>query len=132
MSPAGASFKINICAGYLNQSLPFTPALNKDCPNPAKEDPLPSYIDNDCIDYLKKASKCQNSFSSQSLTNNCRTFISEKFNYNACVNDYKNGSDFYQKAWRIFLGRGAQMWGDSNETITLKDKKGLLVDSVSY
>lgn len=131
-SPAGVSFKINICAGYLNQSLPFMPTLDRDCPNPAKEESFPSYVDNDCIDYLKNAGRCQTSFSSSRLTSNCRNFISEKFNYNSCINDYKNRGDFYQKTWRIFLGQGSQLWGDTSETITLKNSAGLLVDSVSY
>lgn len=133
-SPLGFNFHINKCTGYFNQQLPFYPTLPKDCPNPAKNDTLPSYVDNACIDYLtQNTGVCMSYLSTPSgLSSGCAQFIAEKINYTGCVNDYKNDSDFYKSEWRIFLGRTSEMWNDEKETVTLKDSKGGLVDSYSF
>lgn len=133
-SPLGFNFHINKCTGYFNQQLPFYPALPKDCPNPAKSDTLPSYVDNACIDYLVKNTKtCEAYFSTPSeLSEGCSQFISEKINYTGCVNEYKNDGSFYKNEWRIFLGKGVEMWNDERETIIIRDNKGNLVDSLTF
>jgi len=133
-SPLGFNFHINKCTGYFNQQLPFYPVLPKECPNPAQGDILPSYVDNACINYLtKNASTCTSYLSIPSeLTSGCAQFISEKINYTGCVNDYKNDSNFYKNQWRIFLNKSTEMWSDEKETITIKDSKGQLVDSLTF
>ncbi len=132
LSPVGASFKTNKCSGYFDQAGGFSPALSKDCPNPAGGEAIPSYVNNQCLDFLRSVSRCQTSFSYPSnLSGNCQNFISENLNYNGCVNSHKDDSDFYQSEWRLYLGRSSTMWSYSGNTILLKDASGKLIDSVS-
>jgi hypothetical protein len=132
-SPLGFSFKINKCTGYFNQQLPFYPTLPNECPNPFNGESFPSYLDNKCLDFLSQNTQACSAYTNYppDLSGNCRNFISDQLNYQSCVNNNSGNSNFYGHEWRVFLGRTTEMWNDEGDVVTLKDAKGIIVDSLS-
>ena len=142
------SFKENICSGYI-EDLPeykFTPPLTRNCPRPAIE-PGVSALDTDCRKFVERMSSCHmpkfdtrnkegdicyNCVDGKVLSSSCVAFIKNHFNYNSCIANHVNDSDFSGRTWRIFLGMGWEMWAKDYETIELFDQLGRLVDSRSY
>lgn len=132
-SPVGASFLTNICTGYFDKDRVFNPSLSNDCPRASDEAGAAS-IKDQCYDFLDSVSRCEVpdiplNLSSQS---ECQSIVTEKLNYNGCVNSHRNDSDFFSKEWRIFLNRDSELWANRRETIILKDTGDKIVDSVSY
>ncbi len=137
ISPNGASFKVNKCSGYLGQFQIFVPYLNNICPLPKDEDlsSIPNLVINDaCFDRIDTMSRCriQTAPLPQNLSSECTNFILNKINYPSCVNIHKNDKDFYQKEWRVYLGRSASLWKNKRETIVLYDSLGKIVDTLKY
>lgn len=131
-SPVGVSFRVNKCSGYFNQRVPFYPKLEEVCPNPANADTYPSYIENSCIDYMKKnTEKCKTISTLSDLSAQCISYLSAKISYQGCTDDYKGDSDFYKKEWRLFLNKSSEMWSDETDTIILKDSKGKTVNTTT-
>lgn len=131
-SPIGSSFRLNKCIGYFAQSQEFNPYLPQKCPYPKDEEYFSSLSD-DCRDYIKTLSRCRANFTLPAyLGNECIKAINETLNYNKCVELHKNDEDFYEDEWRIYLNRGDELWKKSYETITLRNKNGEIIDSVSY
>src|SRR3989344_2484683 len=142
------SFKENICSGYL-EDLPeytFIPPLSNDCPRPRNE-PGVSALDTECRTFIESMSSCRTpKFDTKdsdgeichSCVNNvllssaCVSFIKNHFNYASCIYNHKNDTDFSGHTWRIFLGRGWEMWAEKYETIELFDKSGKLVSHITY
>lgn len=132
-SPIGTSFKINKCAGYLQQFRSFKPSLSLICPAP-KDEPGAANLPDVCLDYLENLRRCQAPISIPGpvASAGCRDYVEDNINYNGCVKNHKDDDDFYGKEWRIYLGRDAELWQSRRETITLRDNEGKIVDRVSY
>jgi hypothetical protein len=133
--PIYTSFKENLCTGYL-KVYPFTPALSKTCPY-AKTDPDINTVTDQCYDYIASLNRCENpekedlkKFELQ--TTQCKNFMRVRLNYPSCVAHNRYTEGFTSKKWRIFLGQKQEMWASRREVITLYDKKGLIVDQISY
>lgn len=142
------SFKENICTGYLEDlsEYTFTPPLTRNCPRPSKE--IEEIIlDTECRKFVESMSSCHtpkfdtrdsegnicnNCVDEKPLSSSCVAFIRSHFNYSSCVANHKNDADFSGRTWRIFLGKGWEMWAKEYETIKLFDQLGRLVDSESY
>ena len=142
------SFKENICSGYL-ENLPeysFTPPLSRSCPRPADEIGVEG-LDTECRNFVKRMSSCHtpkfetrdregdichNCVDGKLLSSSCVAFIKNHFNYNSCIANHRDDSKFSGKTWRIFLGKGWEMWAKQYETIELFDLLGRLVTSRSY
>lgn len=142
------SFKENICTGYI-EGLPeyaFEPPLNMSCPSPSNE-PGAENLDRACIDYLGSMSSCHtpefntvdrygnvcsNCVDSHPLSSQCVAFIKEHFSYQGCLANHSSDPNFSGNTWRIFLGRGWEMWSDKYETIELYDKQGKLAAFQNY
>jgi len=143
------SFKENKCSGYLEASddYAFTPALDNSCPLPSQE-PGFQNLDRTCKDFLNGFSSCHIPTYNGRSTNNepcngcvdgkvglstsCIAFIQSHMNYNSCIVNHKNDADFNSNTWRVFLGSGGELWADQDETISLFDRAGSLVNSISY
>lgn len=132
-SPIGASFLTNICTGYFDGNRVFNPSLSRDCPKAGDEVGTASVKDQ-CFDFLDSVSRCEVPSLPISLTNQseCQSVVSEKLNYNGCVNAHRNDNNFFGREWRIFLNRDSELWANRRETIILRDANGKVVDSVSY
>jgi len=131
-SPVGASFRLDKCSGYLEQSQDFYPSINEKCPRP-KDENWPQNLSGQCLDYIKTLPRCRANFSiPPALGDECVRAINNTLTYNRCVELHQNDSDFFENEWRVFLGRDNEMWGEKYETITLRDKSGNVVETVSY
>ena len=144
------SFKENVCSGYLGE-LPeytFTPPLTRNCPRPENE-PGVSALDTECRRFIEGMPSCRtpefntrdsegdicyNCVDFRLLSSACVAFIKNHFNYGSCIANHANDPDFSSQTqtWRIFLGRGWEMWAKEYETIELFDQFGRLVNSRAY
>ncbi len=135
-SPIGYSFQVNKCSGYLEQFQDFEPRLPRDCPRVEDENlPFtgPNSFNDDCFDYIDGISQCETPLEYPiDMQSECRNYLVENTNHNACIDNYKNNSDFYQPEWRLFLNRSSELWKKDREIIELRDSLGKLVDSYSY
>lgn len=133
-SPLGKSFKINKCIGYLGETQKFSPRLPNECPRPQKDEPIPSYTDDGCVNYLNKNFKtCTSPITLPAeLSASCKEYIRTFAGYNQCVNRHQYDSDFYKPEWRIYLNQPAALWNDNAETISLYNEKNFIIDSYSY
>lgn len=143
------SFKENMCTGYLERldDYNFEPALGTNCPNPDDE-PGIDKLDAQCRAYVESISRCttpkfevkdregntcENCVRNQILSSSCAAYVREHFSYQGCVAYHASDPDFSSgKTWRIFLGRGWEMWGKNYETIELFDRMGSLATFVNY
>ena len=142
------SFKENICSGYL-ENLPeyvFTPQLTTNCPRPIEE-PGVDRLDTGCRKFIERMPSChtpefdtrdsegeicRNCVDGKLLSSSCVLFIKNHFNYGSCLSNHGNDQNFSGRTWRIFLGRGWEMWAKEFETIELFDQFGRLVTSRTY
>lgn len=136
-SPNGASFRINKCAGYLEQYQDFEPVLDTDCPEPADEalqNPQKTGANAACIDFIENVNACElyTDTIPYEVGSQCRDFILNDLSYNGCVNRHRNDPDFYKNEWRIFLNRQQELWNNTHEQIRLLDENGKLVGSLTY
>ncbi|MFA6536448.1 MAG: hypothetical protein WCT25_03380 [Candidatus Paceibacterota bacterium] len=136
-SPVGYSFRGNKCSGYLNQFQTFTPIINYQCPAARDANiPLdPQSFNDTCRDYIDRISLCQmpTEIFPFKAGNTCQDFITAHFNYNGCVDDHLNDTDFYSTSeWRVFLNRTDEIWKSKREIIKLIDSAGNTVDISSY
>lgn len=142
------SFRENICSGYLaNMSeYQFNPPLYRNCPRPADEPGL-EWLDSGCRTFVGRlqsceipnfdpidnlGEKCTNCVNNTPLSSACVAFIKNHFNYGSCIANHQNDPEFYQNTWRIFLGKGWEMWANEYEKISLFDQFGRLVTEISY
>lgn len=142
------SFKENMCTGYL-EDLPdyaFNPPLSRNCPRPAKEPGIEN-LDLQCRKFIENISPCKtpvfggrdnrgencpDCIEGRILNSVCSTFIKERFSYQGCVAHHSSDPNFSGRTWRIFLGRGWEMWATEYETIELFDRFGQLVTFQNY
>ncbi|MDP3763960.1 MAG: hypothetical protein Q8Q92_05015 [bacterium] len=142
------SFKENTCSGYLEDLMEydFTPPLTRRCLQPADE-PGVNVLDIECRRFIERMSSCrtpkfdtrdrdgeicQGCVDGTPLSGSCVAFIKSHFNYNFCIANHANDPNFSGQTWRIFLGRGWEMWVSEYETIGLYDQLGRLVDYRNY
>lgn len=142
------SFKENVCSGYL-EDLPeyaFTPPLTSNCPRPADE-PGVNALGTECRSFIERMPSCQtpkfntrdrdgdpctNCVNGTPLPSTCIAFIKNHFNYPSCLAYHQSDSNFSGRTWRIFLGKGWEMWAERYENIQLFDRLGQLVKSYGY
>ncbi len=145
------NFKENICTGYID-ALPdyaFTPPLTRNCPRPELE-PGFSSLEVKCRNAIKRlnscetpefdprnqrdreAGTCDNCLDGEILSSSCAAFIREHYSYQGCLAYHSGNQNFYGKTWRIFLGRGWEMWAEEYESIELFDSFGRLITSRNY
>ena len=142
------SFKENSCTGYL-EKLPdyaFTPPLSQNCPWPSKEPGIEN-LPPECRDIISTISSCQtpvfesrdlnrepcdNCLNGKIVPSYCAAFIKEHYSYEGCVRNHAGNANFYGRTWRIFLGRGWEMWAKDYEMVNLFNSAGQLVDFKNY
>lgn len=142
------SFKENVCSGYLENlaEYKFTPPLTRNCPRPANEPGVVS-LDTECRKFIESMASCHtpefntlnnegdicyNCVDKKPLPGSCVAFIKNHFNYSSCITYHQNDANFSNQTWRVFLGKGWEMWAQKYETIKLFDSNGQLVNQRSY
>ncbi|PIP58045.1 MAG: hypothetical protein COX02_02450 [Candidatus Vogelbacteria bacterium CG22_combo_CG10-13_8_21_14_all_37_9] len=146
------SFRVNKCMGYI-ENLPnyrFVPRLSSKCPAP-RNDPTLAQLPEQCynqlrslgtcqtIDFVTKDAWCRLHYNDQALRDKlcnlpsyCKNIIKDQYTYEACVRNHQTDDDFFQPEWRLYLGSIWEIWASRNETISLYDEKGKLVDEIKY
>lgn len=135
-SPVGVSFRTNLCTGYLEQFQDFSPILPRECPLLEDHSGVqigPFGFSDECLDYIDRVPRCQIVLDPpEGLGHQCYPFLNRENNYNECVNDHKNESDFLGDEWRVFLRQNGEIWKSKREVIKLFDQTGKLVDAITY
>lgn len=142
------SFKENICSGYID-ALPdytFFPPLTQNCPRPYNEPGIQN-LDSTCRQVVENFSTCQtpkfggkdeqgqncpDCINGKLLSSSCSAFVREHFSYQGCLINHGNDRDFLSRNWRIFLGRGWELWAKDYESIELFDRFGQLLNFQNY
>lgn len=131
-SPISESFRLNVCSGYHEQFLDFTPSLSRSCPYPIEDINLSPSIENEpCLEYIDDLPRCtvQTEGVSYNFPSYCTEYINQKINYPSCVDFHKDDDDFFKNEWRIYLERGSTLWRNDRETILLLDENDKIVDT---
>ena len=128
------SFRLNKCFGYFAKTQKFTTPVSTSCPKPKKEEI--SHLSPCCQNFiLSRIQGCNVPDYSRNweivYDSQCVSFITENFNYDGCFRKYSGDEDFLKNEWHIYLE--SEVATDRYcDTIYLRDKDGLLVDSYSY
>ena len=141
-SPIGISFRTNKCTGYFEENRTFTPSLSKKCPLP-KDENLPTFSsvmdrNDECLKTIDRISRCTtkgNEFVRDlpdTISSSCKTYITTQINYNTCVANHFDDTDFPDKEYRVYLNKFGPLWRTTHDTINLHDENGLIVDTISY
>lgn len=132
-SPIGVSFRTNICSGYLEQLTDFVPRLRKQCPYAISDIPTSTPKTSSCSEYIQGIPLCHAAITTPNhLSDECRRIVTDKINYNGCVERNKNNEGFDGNQWRVFLKRDNELWKNKHEVIMLLDSGGNLVDVIAY
>lgn len=135
-SPIGTSFRINKCAGYLEQKRNFQPSVRTRCPAIIDDaPPLSRGINDDCLDYIERLPRCEIP-SERDFPNNltvaCKNFLKTEVGYENCVANHAADPDFYEQEWRVYTGLGGIITREKRENIQLLDNFGRVVDAYAY
>ncbi len=135
-SPIDASFRENMCTGYLNEEEDFLPPLSNRCASPMEE--LESYClikldDDKCYDFIERLGTCEIPEERDVPGGRCTLFAENTFNYNDCVENHKNEPFFTRDGyWYVYLGRNDELWRGEREIIRLIDENNRVVDVLEY
>ncbi|MFA5099048.1 MAG: hypothetical protein WC461_02420 [Candidatus Paceibacterota bacterium] len=128
------NLRLNKCIGYLENDYEFIPQLPRNCPQVSRSSV--QYLSGACQSYVLSLGSCQlpdvsfyNSLPGNDDGNACRVFLSN-INYNSCIKDHRNDSDFYLNDWRIWVGKN--ILDPQHDAVKLFDNNGLLVDQYVY
>jgi hypothetical protein len=139
-SPIGVSFRKNVCVGYIEEKIGFSPRLGARCPN-IDNGNLPTQIENSslCMEYINSLRTCELPKKNlPTMPAYCENFVKQNISYEGCVNTNKNSRYFYENEWRIFIKSRIPLWrqekeGKNNqEILKLLDAQGRLVDTITY
>lgn len=135
-SPIGTSFRINKCAGYLEEKRNFDPEIWTNCPAVIDDaPPLSREFNDDCLDYIENIYGCnipkERDFP-DNLTRACENFIKTEISYEDCVSRHASDSDFFELEWRVYTGFKGIMSREKREKIELLDNFGRVVDTIEY
>jgi hypothetical protein len=139
-SPINASFRENICTGYLSEEKTFYPSLSKRCPRPLTEMERFGNIelDNDkCYALVEHIGSCKIPTDEQiddaNIGGACLRFIENTFNYNDCVSLHRYDPYFDRDGyWRIYLEEPNELWRPEREIIRLMDEENRVIDVIEY
>ena len=130
-SPVGASFRENLCTGYLAERQEFFPPLLNACPSASEEYARAGGNDQECKNYLYRINYCETD-TSNDADGACEAFIESNLTYNGCVRAHEQEANFPGVTWRIYLGSRSGLWNDARDTIRLLDENGKIVDVLTY
>ncbi len=130
ISPLINNFQVNNCFGWLSNLYNLSYEFNY-CPRIEISDL--TGLDSSCQDLIFRSTSCR--APSDDILNKqsyqCRIWVEQNLNYNACVKKHMNESDFY-KGWQIYTGSNNLLFDQLHDRIELRDQAGLLIDSYEY
>lgn len=127
------NFRLNKCFGYFLNYYSFYPSFYTYCsgkPELEEINNLTPY----CQEIILRLSNCQIPDYSDDLKltfdDECRTYLRENFNYNACFSKNSQDQDFLKNYWYLYTGR--DIVEPLHDTVYLFDQSGRLVDKQVY
>jgi len=129
-SPISRNFRLNKCAGYLEEIYDFNPPLPRNCPYVNRTEI--SNLSGVCQSYILSLSSCKMPETNLTVTlydENCRVYLNN-LNYRGCFNRYRLDPDFLSSEWRVWVGRN--ILDPNHDQVLLLDKNNLLVDIYTY
>jgi len=132
-SPIGNNFLLNKCFNYIESLYQFPIRSYTSCPWPNTNDL--SNFSASCRTFFSSIPTCTiPNLDDPSIVydNECRDYLRTNLNYGACVASYQKDSDFYKNEWDVYLGYTRKIWNQTHDTVTLRDKDGLIVDRYIY
>lgn len=137
VSPVGVSFRETVCTGYLGQTQQFSPALSNSCPRPT--DLLPRSGANaqrygaNCLDYVERLPQCSYPMLlPNELSPACRTYLTNTFTYNGCMQAYAQRGSLNMNTWRAYYASSEELWQNEHDSIVLTDGEGRTVATINY
>lgn len=130
------SFRVNICAGYLDRNDSFIPSLGRQCPS-ATEDAPPVSVstNNECLDYIDTLPLChipKEREYPEEISRSCEEYIEKNINYTSCVKNHQFDEDFFVPEWRVFSKARGILWIENRDVIQLIDNSGKVVDTYRF
>ena len=126
------NFRLNKCAGYIEEISPFTPSLPKTCPYISRSEI--TNFSGACQEYILSLRSCQEPSANPPIPLNddaCRNFL-RKLNYVGCVEKYGKDSDFLSGDWRVWIGDQLNIFDPLHDKVQLLDRAGKVVDEYTY
>lgn len=132
------NFRLNKCAGYLENSFDFNPSLPQSCPMVYRSRYEIAYLSGQCQTYLFSLGGCKAvdySFYNSLLTgtsegNVCRAFLNTVGTYGNCFEKYSQDKDFLSSEWRLWVNN--DILDSQHDRLNLFDNNGLLVSDYVY
>jgi len=141
-SPIGISFRTNKCTGYFEENRTFSPNLSLQCPLAIDEN-LPKFSsvydrNDECLDLIENVSRCTTRDSRftrdlpDTVLSTCKEYLTTQINYNSCVANHFDDTDFPGNEYYIYLNKFGPLWREKREKINLYDQNNLVVDTIEY
>lgn len=129
------SFLDTKCTGYFAEAGVFPGGVGARCVSPRQEPGIDT-VSEACYDFIRGIGSCRTPtyerMERANISNQCRSYIAEHFDYKGCVTYHQYDSDFFGNVWHVYLFQSTELWSRSSDTISLFDENGLLVDQISY
>ncbi|MDO8492940.1 MAG: peptidoglycan-binding protein [bacterium] len=123
-------FRENLCTGYLDQDKSFGGKISRNCPEPDINTNLK--LPDHCILVFEATGSCQTVDQSRIQIAECLEFSEAHYNYQGCIKDFKNKSNFFSRRWIIWMQRSSKFLRDIHDKVTLYDKDGKIVHVFTY
>lgn len=141
-SPIGISFRTNKCTGYFEENRTFYPPLYQVCPD-AKDEKLPRFSsiedrNDECLDIIERLPRCETVNQQylrdlpDTVPSTCKNYMQTQINYNTCVANHFDDTDFPGNEYRVYFNRFGELWRTRHDTIILYDREGLIVGKIEY
>ncbi|MCP6718199.1 MAG: hypothetical protein KJI70_01450 [Patescibacteria group bacterium] len=128
------NFKDNKCMGYLTNSFDFPVSISKKCPKPTAQEV--SHLDPCCQQFILKLKSCQYPDYSEDADvrsdKQCTEYIDENLNNIGCFMNHSQDKYFLGNNWYIYLHGKNILADDCYDTLYLKDKNGLVINTYPY
>ena len=132
IQPKYKNFRENICAGYFNEFTDFNEEIDdNNCPRPDVRSVSPKLPDH-CIRIFESRNSCRTVNQLTIQVPECTAYAAAHFNYQGCLRDNRNRSDFYSDIWHVWMQRNKKFLRYIHDNVMLYDPEGKLVDTFTY
>lgn len=125
-----ADFRLNLCAGFLDEANKFTPSLSHQCPR--QDTRRLTNLSDRCLRIIDLTPSCRQAKPDGFIDSDCSEYINTHLNYAGCVRDYRAREDFYSREWLIWMQRQSEFFRNVREKVILRDVQGRVADEYSY
>ncbi|MBI5139949.1 MAG: peptidoglycan-binding protein [Candidatus Vogelbacteria bacterium] len=125
------NFQENLCTGYFDEKVSYGDALSHNCPKPdylSRVAMLPDY----CVAVFDKTPACKTIDTQETQQENCLQFSTDHFNYQGCLRDFRDKTNFLKGNWLVWMQRATTFFRPLHDMVILYDKEGKIVDQYKY